>query len=139
MKGKKEKPTSPTPAASHRGGKKELGALGEKMARDFLKKRGYRLWESNYSCREGEIDIVAQDNDYLVFVEVRTRSSTDFGSPEESVTAAKKEKLVNLALHYLQSHQKLPPFWRIDVVAVELDERGKASRIELIENAVNYH
>lgn len=138
MKGKEEEPASAAPTASCKGNKRELGAFGEKLAKDFLKKKGYRLRESNYRCREGEIDIVAQQEDYLVFVEVRTKSSADFGSPEESVTAAKKKKLINLALHYLQTHQELPPFWRIDVVAVELDEKGKASRIELIENAVGY-
>jgi putative endonuclease len=117
--------------------KRELGTRGEKLARDFLRKKGYRLRETNYRCREGEIDIVAQHGDYLVFVEVRTRSSADFGSPEESVTAAKREKLVSLALRYLQTHQNSPPFWRIDVVAIELDQKGKVSRIELIENAVS--
>ena len=118
-------------------GKRERGALGEKLAKGFLKKKGYRLRETNYRCPEGEIDIIAERNDYLIFIEVRTRSSSEFGSPEESITAAKREKLITLAFNYLQTHQKLPPFWRIDVVAVELDETGKASRIELIENAVS--
>jgi putative endonuclease len=117
--------------------RKELGDTGEKLARDFLKKKGYKIRETNFRCREGEIDIVAQKKGYLVFVEVRTKTSVDFGSPEESVTFAKKEKLIASALAYLNSHKGLPKSWRIDFVAVELDQKGKAKRIELIENAIN--
>jgi len=117
--------------------RQELGATGEKLARDFLKKKGYKIRDGNYRCREGEIDIVAQKKDCLVFVEVRTKSSAGFGSPEESVTSAKKEKLIASALSYLSQHQNLPESWRIDFVAVELDQNGKAKRIELIENAIS--
>ena len=114
--------------------RKNVGALGEKLAREFLKKKGYRILEANYRCREGEIDLVARRKDYLVFVEVRTKTSNDFGTPEESVTSAKKEKLISLAHSYINSHQDIPSLWRIDFVAVELNEKGKASRIEIIEN-----
>ena len=117
--------------------RKELGDAGEKLAKDFLKKKGYKIREANFRCREGEIDIVAQKKDCLVFVEVRTKTGTGFGSPEESVTFAKKEKLIASALSYLNSHKNLPESWRIDFVAVELDQKGKATRIELIENAVS--
>lgn len=117
--------------------RKELGASGEKIAKDFLKKKGYRIRETNFHCREGEIDIIAEKDDYLIFVEVRTKSSYNFGTPEESVTHAKKERLVTLAFTYLNSHQNLPSSWRIDIVAIELDKKGKAKRIELIENAIN--
>jgi putative endonuclease len=117
--------------------RKELGATGEKLARDFLKKKGYKIREANYRCREGEIDIVAQKKDCLIFIEVRTKASAGFGSPEESVTSAKKEKIISSALAYLSQHKDLPESWRIDFVAVELDEKGKAKRIELIENAIS--
>ena len=117
--------------------RKELGTIGEKLARKFLKKNGYRIRETNFRCREGEIDIIAEKKGYLVFVEVRTKSSSGFGSPEESVTFAKKERLIASALAYLSQHKNLPEFWRIDFVAVELDQKGKARRIELIENAIN--
>jgi putative endonuclease len=117
--------------------RRDTGILGEKLARDFLKKRGYRVIETNYRCPEGEIDIVASGKDYLVFVEVRTKTNLEFGSPEESITAAKKEKLKAAAYHYLQEHDKLPALWRIDMVAIELGPKSKPSRIELIENAVS--
>jgi putative endonuclease len=116
--------------------RQEVGKLGEKAARKFLKKRGYRIRETNFRCRHGEIDIIAQQKDYLVFVEVRTKSNLDFGTPEESITQAKKKKLVALALTYTNTHQNLPSLWRIDVVAIELDDKGKTRRIEHIENAI---
>ena len=116
--------------------RRDVGILGEKLAQDFLKKRGYRILETNYRCPEGEIDIVARYKDFLVFVEVRTKTSLKFGSPEESITFAKKERMRAAAFHYQQMHDNLPPLWRIDVVAVELDKKEKPSRIELIENAV---
>ena len=117
--------------------RRDTGILGEKLARDFLKKRGYRILETNYRCPEGEIDIVAKQKDYLVFIEVRTKKSLEFGSPEESITPAKRKRMTAAAFHYRQIHNNLPPLWRIDVVAVELDQKGNQSRIELIENAVS--
>jgi putative endonuclease len=116
--------------------RQEVGKLGEKAAQKFLKKRGYRIRETGFRCRRGEIDIIAQKKDCLVFVEVRTKSNLDFGTPEESVTQVKKERLIGSALTYTSTHQSLPPLWRIDVVAVELDDNGKTKRIELIENAI---
>jgi len=117
--------------------RRDTGILGEKLARDFLKKQGYRIKETNYRCPEGEIDIIAQHKDSLVFIEVRTKKSLEFGSPEESITPAKMERLRSVASRYLQTHSDLPPLWRIDVVAIELNQNSKLSRIELIENAVS--
>ena len=116
--------------------RQQVGKLGEQTAQKFLRKRGYRIRETGFRCRHGEIDIIAQRKDCLVFVEVRTKSNLDFGTPEESITQAKKERLIASALTYTNTHQNLPPLLRIDVVAIELDERGKAKRIELIENAI---
>jgi len=116
--------------------RQQAGMLGEKAAQKFLKKRGYRIRETGFRCRHGEIDIIAQQKDCLVFVEVRSKSNLDFGTPEESITQAKKDKLVASALAYTTIHQNLPSLWRIDVVAVDLDDKGMVKRIELIENAV---
>jgi putative endonuclease len=116
--------------------RRDTGILGEKLARDFVKKRGYRIVETNFRCPEGEIDIVARHKDFLVFIEVRTKTSLEFGSPEESITAAKKARMRATAFHYQQTHNNLPLLWRIDMVAVELNRKGEPWRIELIENAV---
>ena len=117
--------------------RRETGIRGEKLARDFLKKRGYRILETNYRCPEGEIDIITKHEDSLVFIEVRTKKSLEFGSPEESITLTKKERLRATASRYWQTHNDLPLLWRIDVVAVELNQKGELLRIELIENAVS--
>ena len=116
--------------------RRETGLRGEKLAADFLEKRGYRILEANYRCPHGEIDLVTRHRDFLVFVEVRTKQSPEFGSPEESITQAKKEHLIATAQHYQQEHDNLPPSWRIDLVALEIDRRGKPLRIALVENAV---
>ncbi len=116
--------------------RRDVGILGEKLAQNFLKQRGYHILQTNYRCPEGEIDIVTEHRDSLVFIEVRTKKNLKFGSPEESITPAKKEKLRAVAYRYQQTHDNLPSSWRIDVVAIELDQRDRISRIELIENAV---
>ena len=116
--------------------RRRLGDRGEKLAQAFLRSKGYKIIETNYRRREGEIDIIAQTADCLAFIEVRTRRGGQFGAPEESITQAKQKRLEALALEYIQSHENLPPQWRIDVVAIELDDKGYISRIELIENAV---
>ncbi len=117
--------------------RRDTGIQGEKLAKDFLKKRGYRILETNYRCPEGEIDIIAKHKDSLVFIEVRTKTSLEFGSPEESITLTKKERLRATASRYRQTHNDLPLLWRLDVVAAELNQQGKLLRIELIENAVS--
>ncbi len=116
--------------------RRETGALGERIACDFLGENGYEILENNYRCPEGEIDIIAKQQDTLVFVEVRTKKSRQFGSPEESITLVKREKLRTLAQYYRQEHKNLPTNWRIDVVAIEMEKSCKVTRIEIIENAI---
>ncbi|OGO21340.1 MAG: hypothetical protein A2144_00740 [Chloroflexi bacterium RBG_16_50_9] len=116
--------------------RRDVGILGEKIARDFLTSNSYHILETNYRCSAGEIDVVARHGDSLVFVEVRTKRSRQFGTPEESITPTKKERLRAALYHYLQNHDNLPASWRIDVIAIEMDIKGKVSRIELIENAI---
>ncbi len=117
--------------------RQELGDAGEKLARDFLKKKGYKVIETNFRCRHGEIDIITRKGGTVIFVEVRTKSGGAFGTPEESVTRQKRERLIATALTYLTAHSGLPEDWRIDLLAIETDRHGKAQRIELIENAIN--
>jgi len=112
------------------------GIIGEKLAAEYLIRQGYRIIEKNYRCKEGEVDIIANDGPFLVFVEVRAKHNRNYGTPEESVTARKKQHLRNAAARYLESHQNLPAEWRIDFVAVELDGQGHPQRLEVIKNAV---
>ena len=99
------------------GKSNELGAWGEEKAARFLESKGYRILERNYHSRYGEIDIIAEDGEYLVFAEVRLRKNSRFGSPEESVDHRKQEKLRQTAELYLQTHEtELQP--RFDVIAL---------------------
>lgn len=116
--------------------RRNTGILGEKLARDFLENRGYKIIETNYRCPEGEVDIIAGHDDYLVFIEVRTKTSRSFGSPEESITPTKKERLRAVAFQYQQTHENLPQQWRIDFIGVELNRAKKPLRINIIENAI---
>ena len=72
--------------------KKLLGRAGEKLAVDFLKKKGFKILKTNYKTVVGEIDIIAQDREYIVFIEVKTRSSDNYGLPREAVDRKKQEK-----------------------------------------------
>jgi putative endonuclease len=116
--------------------KRATGMLGEKLAGEFLVRNGYDIIETNYRCPGGEIDIIARQQDTLVFIEVRTKTSRQFGGPEESITPAKMERLRTVAAHYGQTHFDLPEAWRIDVVAIQMNRSGRLTHIELIENAV---
>ncbi len=117
--------------------RRDTGILGEKLARDFLAKHGYHILETNYRSPYGEIDIIAKYQDSLVFIEVRTKRSLQFGSPEESITPAKRERMIATGWHYLQVHDNLSSSWQISIVAIELNQKGEPSRIELIENAIS--
>lgn len=88
------------------------------MAAAELGKRGYRIVASNYRRRCGEIDLVAREADCLVFVEVRCKRTSEYGSPAESITAAKMRKLITTAQHYLQEHGLADVACRFDVVEV---------------------
>ena len=116
---------------------RDIGALGEKIAAEYLTGRGYIILERNFRSREGEIDIIAEKDDSLVFIEVRTRTSNSYGTPEESLTAQKKERLIALAEVYIEGRDYLPSSWRIDVVAIELGPKREVSRLEIIENAIS--
>ena len=116
--------------------RKRTGDAGERTAVEFLINRGYTILGNNYHCQYGEVDIIAEHEGCLVFVEVRTKKSLAFGTPEESITQAKKAKLILTSQTYMQEHDDLPDNWRIDVVAIEMDKEGNVLRIEQIESAI---
>lgn len=106
------------------------------MAVRFLQEKGYVLVATNYRCRWGEVDIVAQERDELVFVEVRTRRGVEFGTPEESITAAKARRLVATAQEFLQEHGLNHASWRIDLIAIRLDGDRHVQDISHLRHAV---
>ncbi|MGH2495760.1 MAG: YraN family protein [Ktedonobacteraceae bacterium] len=114
-----------------------LGRKGEQMAADALRERGYHIVEHNFRCRYGEIDLIAEEQDDLVFVEVKTRRGTAFGHPEEAVTLTKRRKLVEVASYYLDLHASGDRSWRIDVVAIDFNQDGKFREIRVYRHAVS--
>lgn len=112
-----------------------LGAQGERIAAAHLDSRGLVAEERNYRTRFGEIDIVARDGEETVFVEVRTKRSAAYGTPEESLTLRKQARLVKAAQEYLAERGRANSPWRVDLVAITLQSDGPA-HISHIESAV---
>jgi putative endonuclease len=117
--------------------KQGLGRAGEQLARRALESRGMVIVQANYRCAAGEMDLIARAADEWVFVEVKTRRGNRFGSPEEAITRRKQIRLAKVAESFLLEHALGDAAWRIDVVAVEMDRRGKLVRLEVIEHAVS--
>ena len=114
--------------------KREIGDIGEEMAVKKLKKLGYKIIERNFSCKMGEIDIIAKDGEYLVFVEVRLRTRSDYGRAAETVDKYKQKRIIKTAeLYMLKTSSSFLPS-RFDVVAISQDEKGKYE-IEVIKDA----
>jgi putative endonuclease len=110
--------------------RQELGRWGEERAAQHLESIGYKILERNWRCRRGEIDLIAQTDDMLVFVEVKTRRGRDFGMPEEAITRKKVKRLLELGQYYLLEKDREDVDWRVDMVAVELDRAGNLLRCE---------
>jgi putative endonuclease len=111
------------------------GKKAEVEAVRLLKESGMKIVTRNYRCRLGEIDIVVEDGDVLVFVEVRSRSGTGYGLPQESIGAKKIFKIRKVAQHYIMVNGVHKGGYRFDVVAVMLNNEGDINNIEHIRNA----
>ncbi|MFL7869567.1 MAG: YraN family protein [Anaerolineales bacterium] len=111
----------------------KVGAWGESVAAEHLERRGYEIVTRNVRTPYGEIDIVATKDGYIVFVEVKTRTSSSLGPPEISVTPRKQEHMLAAAEHYAQEHDI--DRWQIDVIAVE-GKPGKQPVFTHFENAI---
>ncbi len=115
--------------------RKALGFRGEALAVKYLKKRGFKVIERNYHCPVGEIDLIAREGNTLVFVEIKARSSSAFGLPQDAVDRFKQKKIIQAARDYLAKHhlnEEIPA--RFDVVAIHLTPSGPPD-IELIKDA----
>ena len=113
--------------------RQKFGTRGESLAAGYLKKNGYKILEQNYRTPLGEIDIIARDHRTIVFVEVKSRRSTRFGSPKWAVTPQKQRKISMAALYYLKSTGQTAARARFDVVSV-LSQHADPE-IEIIKNA----
>jgi putative endonuclease len=114
----------------------KLGRQGETLAVRELVRRGYEIAGRNWHCQIGEVDVVALRGDMWTFFEVRTRRGRGFGTPEESLTSTKIERMVDVARTYLAAHDinVHEVDWRIGLVAVEMDRAGYLLRVDVYEN-----
>jgi putative endonuclease len=117
-----------------------LGRWGENLAAEYLGKQGYAILEKNARNAYGEIDIIAcqesTQGSLIVFVEVKTRTSTAYGLPEDSINPRKQAHLLAAAQAYLLDHPDLDADWRIDVIAIQRFPRGQPPLITHFENAI---
>ena len=107
--------------------KKLFGLTGEQKALKYLKKKKYKILETNYTTKIGEADIIAKDGEYTVFVEVKTRSSERYGTPGQAVDGNKRHKYVMVAKEYLIKHKLYDTPCRFDVIEIE---KGKINHIK---------
>lgn len=113
-----------------------LGSAGERLAAGWLEARGFRVLMRNWRCAYGELDIIAEEQGELVFVEVKTRRGAAYGLPEEAVTAGKRAHLIAASQCYLAESQRETQPYRIDVVAVQLDGQGRLTAVRHYRSAV---
>lgn len=135
-----QKPLSVNPeqassVSSKRGERVKFGRLGEDLAVKFLEQHGYKILEKNFRNRFGEIDIIAKDKDTLCFVEVKSRSTDEFGSPFESIVFRKQKKMARLAFSYLKKERiSFEIKARFDVIAAVKEPDGTL-KLDLLKNA----
>ena len=115
-----------------------IGRRGEEMAIEHLKKLRYCILERNYRTSFGEVDIIARDKDTVVFVEVKTRQTTRFGTPFEAVDVRKQRQVSRVAQEYLQTHGATDVLARFDVVAVRVDRDNRLITIDHLQNAFEW-
>jgi putative endonuclease len=117
-----------------------LGRRGEELAVAELTRRGYEIVTRNWrtplinGAPAGEVDVVARQGDVWAFFEVRTRRGQAYGTPEESLTPVKQQRMIDVALTYLAEHDLNDVDWRLGFVAVEMDRAGRVSRIEVYDS-----
>ncbi len=120
----------------HPGHNQRLGKWGEQLAAKYLLGLGYQVLGSNHRTPYGEIDILANDGGVLVFVEVKTRSSTALGNPEGSVTPNKQKHILESVQHYLSEQENVIEDWRVDVVAITGQPDQPDIDIQVFQNAL---
>lgn len=112
----------------------KLGRRGEELAAAELVRCGYEIVTRNWHCQAGEVDVVARRGHVWHFFEVRTRRGREFGTPEESITPAKQQRMIDVALTYLGEHDLGDVDWRVGLVAVEMNRAGRLLRVEVYDS-----
>jgi len=118
--------------------KDEIGKKGEKIAAEYLKSKNYYIIEQNYYSHFGEIDIIAEKNEFTVFIEVKTRSSEDFMPLERTLLIKQKKRMQNAALYYFAENDYALPSLRFDLIAVKINRYNfKAQKIKHFKNIID--
>ncbi|TAL19416.1 YraN family protein [Patescibacteria group bacterium] len=115
-------------------GRKNLGNFGERLAVTALLRQGYKIRGRQVRTPFGEIDIIAEAPDHLIFVEVKTRRTAEFGAPEEAITEKKREHLANAVESYRLAEGLLDRPFRVDAIAIFLDEAKRKATVRHIKN-----
>ncbi len=110
-----------------------IGRRGEALVEKYLKKNGMAIINRGYSCRQGEVDIIARDKDVLCFIEVKTRQDISYGTAAESITSQKIRRISYAALHYLARRKLTDQAVRFDVVLVDASDQDW--KIEILKDA----
>lgn len=113
---------------------KILGNKGEKIAENYLKNKNYKIIKKNFRNQYSEIDIIAQSGDYIVLIEVKTKSNSSFGEPEEMVNFYKKQKLIKAAKYFYAKYPKYNI--RIDVIAISIDNNKINHYINAVDEII---
>jgi putative endonuclease len=113
--------------------RQKLGKHGERLAIKKIKALGYKVLDKNYRCPLGEIDLIAQDGQYIVFVEIKTRKGRPTSYAKEAITYRKKQRLSKIALYYLKHKGLIGRKARFDVIAICIDD--KSVEFEIIHDA----
>ncbi|MFH1394720.1 MAG: YraN family protein [Candidatus Omnitrophota bacterium] len=116
--------------------KQKTGKLGEQIAEKFLISRKFMILDRNFRTPFGEIDIVTQHRNYIVFFEIKTRVSEKFGTPFSSITKTKQKHILNNCLYYLKTHKLSIENCRIDGIAIKLDLQKKFQTLKHLKNII---
>lgn len=114
--------------------KQETGKSGEEIASNYLEKQGYKILERNFSCNQGEIDIIAKDKEEIVFIEVKTRTNKKYGEGAEAVNINKQKHLLRAIKYYIYIKKYENNFIRIDVIEIYI--KNKEVKINHIKQAI---
>lgn len=112
-----------------------MGDWGEKIAKEYFKKQGYKIIKQNFTNRMGEIDLIVKEKNQIIFVEVKTRTNQNFGYPEESIDFRKQNKIRMTAQNYLFKEKIFSENYRFDVIGVEINQLTKKATIKHIKAA----
>ena len=112
-----------------------IGKKGELLAQEHIRKQGYTLLEKNFRCKLGEIDLIAKDRHMVVFLEVRTKTSTAYGPAYNSVTPHKQRQVKRVALFYIAQHNLVNTQFRFDVIGITLNQESGEYQLDQIQNA----